>query len=118
MINTQTFRILNECASTCFYCADACLDESSDMAACIRNCQVCGEICSTVSKILSTSFSDVKLLVTYCKSICEACAAECEKHDHDHCNLCAKACRACASACEDYLQGNLATMKDTPGTDK
>ncbi|QDH80347.1 four-helix bundle copper-binding protein [Echinicola soli] len=114
MKNTQTFRIVNECSSTCFYCADACLDEPNGMVDCIRNCTVCGEVCSLVSKILSTSFSNIEPLVAYCKSICEACAKICEKHEHQHCELCAKACRTCAAACDDYLKGNLTTFKETP----
>ena len=29
----------------------------------------------------------------------DACAAECEKHDHEHCKLCAQMCRECAEDC-------------------
>ncbi|WP_373711169.1 four-helix bundle copper-binding protein [Jeotgalibaca porci] len=31
------------------------------------------------------------------------CADECEKHDHNHCQECAKACRACEEACNAYV---------------
>ncbi|WP_139161840.1 four-helix bundle copper-binding protein, partial [Acinetobacter baumannii] len=28
--------------------------------------------------------------------------AECSKHEHEHCQVCAKACLACAQACQAY----------------
>ncbi|WP_419150467.1 four-helix bundle copper-binding protein [Paraburkholderia kururiensis] len=31
--------------------------------------------------------------------LCDACAAQCEKHEHEHCRQCAQACRNCAEAC-------------------
>ncbi|HEU5147385.1 MAG TPA: four-helix bundle copper-binding protein [Chryseosolibacter sp.] len=27
------------------------------------------------------------------------CAEECNKHNHEHCKVCAEACLACAEAC-------------------
>ena len=35
----------------------------------------------------------------FCARVCEDCAAECEKHDHEHCKLCAQMCRECAADC-------------------
>ncbi|ECX3894299.1 four-helix bundle copper-binding protein, partial [Salmonella enterica] len=29
----------------------------------------------------------------------KACAEECARHDHDHCQNCARACSQCADAC-------------------
>ncbi|WP_425573169.1 four-helix bundle copper-binding protein [Paraburkholderia caribensis] len=29
----------------------------------------------------------------------DACASECEKHQHEHCKQCAEACRRCAEQC-------------------
>jgi hypothetical protein len=37
-----------------------------------------------------------------CIEICQRCADECGKHDHDHCQQCAEACRACVEACRSY----------------
>jgi hypothetical protein len=34
-----------------------------------------------------------------CATICTACADECAKYEHDHCQECAKACRHCAEEC-------------------
>ena len=38
-------------------------------------------------------------LLELCARMCEACAAECEQHDHEHCKLCAQICRECAEDC-------------------
>jgi hypothetical protein len=33
--------------------------------------------------------------------VCDACAVECERHEHEHCNLCAQMCRECAEDCRN-----------------
>ncbi|WP_317173297.1 four-helix bundle copper-binding protein [Euzebyella marina] len=72
------------------------------MNNCIRIDRVCAEVCSSLAQILATSYTDVQGLVDYCKTICEACADECSRHDHQHCKECAKACRECALACDEF----------------
>jgi hypothetical protein len=34
-----------------------------------------------------------------CAEICDACGTECDKHEPQHCQRCAKACRHCAEEC-------------------
>ena len=41
----------------------------------------------------------IRLMLESCASVCDACADECERHDHDHCKLCAEMCRECARDC-------------------
>ncbi len=105
MRNEKLIQALGNCINHCNYCADACLDEDNVkmMVDCIRTDRVCAETCAALSQILATGHKDVKGLVEYCIEICNACAEECEKHDHSHCRECAKACRNCAQACEEYL---------------
>ena len=43
----------------------------------------------------------VRELLELCARVCDACAAECEKHDHEHCRLCAQICRECAEDCRN-----------------
>jgi hypothetical protein len=38
-------------------------------------------------------------MLELCARVCDECAAECEKHDHEHCRLCAQMCRECAADC-------------------
>jgi hypothetical protein len=39
-----------------------------------------------------------------CARVCEFCAAECERHDHEHCRLCAQMCRECAADCRNAAE--------------
>jgi hypothetical protein len=105
MRNEHLIHALGNCINHCNYCADACLDEDNIkmMVDCIRLDRVCAEVCSTVSQVLATNFTDVDELVRYCMEICNKCADECEKHDTKHCQDCAKACRNCAKECEKFL---------------
>ena len=104
MRNVKLIHALGNCINHCNYCADACLDEENIamMKNCIRIDGVCAEVCSSLAQILATSYKDVQGLVDYCKTICEACADECSRHDHQHCKECAKACRECALACDEF----------------
>jgi hypothetical protein len=36
-----------------------------------------------------------------CARVCDACAAECERHEREHCKLCAQICRECAEDCRN-----------------
>ena len=105
MRNEQLLKTLGNCINHCNYCADACLDEDNVkmMKDCIRTDRVCAEVCSTLNQVLVTGYENVNGLVKYCIEVCKACADECGKHDHQHCQECAKACRECVKACEAYL---------------
>ncbi|SHF78302.1 protein of unknown function [Salegentibacter echinorum] len=105
MRNEKLISALGNCINHCNYCGDACLDEDNVkmMKDCIRLDKVCAEVCSSLSQILATSYSDVNALVEYCKKVCQECADECGKHDHQHCKDCAQACKECVEACEAYL---------------
>ncbi len=105
MKNSELVKILNECAMACNHCADACLDEDnvSHMVDCIRTDRACAETCSTTAKLMSMSFGPLDELLKFCTRLCGACADECEKHEHAHCQHCAKACRNCQEACLSVL---------------
>lgn len=94
------------CQAACNHCYDACLkeDDVDMMRECIRTDNDCSYICGMVLDFAhkdSPLFNDI---VELCAKACEACAEECEKHDHhEHCLACAKACRECAEACRAYI---------------
>lgn len=104
MRNEKLIKALGTCINSCNYCADACLGEENVkmMVDCIRLDRVCAEVCSTVNQVVVTNYKDVQGLLDYCIKTCNACADECEKHEHQHCKDCAKACRECAEACRQY----------------
>lgn len=98
------------CAIACRTCADACLGEHdvTAMVECIRTDVVCADVCDLVARTFTRS-SDVAedvaiALLNSCVLACQACATECELHDHDHCRTCAEACRACEAACKQLLR--------------
>ncbi|GAB2322510.1 four-helix bundle copper-binding protein [Alkalibacterium sp. m-11] len=88
-----------ECMQACNNCFDACLKEEhlDMMRECIRLDRECADICQMVLSFSGREGSLRNDLVSLCGTICQACGKECEQHDHDHCQECAKACFACRS---------------------
>lgn len=95
------------CALFCTSCADACAAEDMDMQQCIRTCLDCADVCTATARLATRrTGQNVDLLraqFELCIQACETCAAECEKHDHEHCRLCATMCRECAEDCRTAL---------------
>ena len=89
------------CAQECEHCANACLDEQNvkEMAECIRLDRDCAEICWGAAALMSRGSRFAHDLCRLCTEICEACGAECRKHQMDHCQRCADACEQCAEEC-------------------
>ena len=63
------------------------------------------DVCEAAGKLAvrrTGSNQDVlREALEFCARVCDACAAECEKHDHEHCKLCAQMCRECAEDCRN-----------------
>ncbi len=97
-----------DCAITCTACADACAGEPMTMGQCIRTCLDCADVCGAAARmaVRQTGENPVALsaILRACIETCEACAAECEKHDNPHCRLCAAVCRECADDCREALE--------------
>ena len=92
------------CAKMCLSCADACMAEPGhDMTQCIRLCLDCSDICEATARLGLRRTGDdqpmLRELLDVCARMCDSCAAECERHDHEHCKLCAQICRECAADC-------------------
>jgi hypothetical protein len=89
------------CAATCNHCASSCLreDDVKMMAKCIQLDMECAAICYAAAQFMGMGSDDVIRICTLCADICEACAAECERHNNEHCSECAAACRKCAEEC-------------------
>ncbi|UII19908.1 four-helix bundle copper-binding protein [Fulvivirga ligni] len=104
-MNTELLSKLSECIVACDNCADACLKEDNVkmMIKCIRTDRDCATICSLTSAYISRKSEYTEAAIKLCLKVCKDCAAECRKHDHDHCQTCAEKCEACAEACEEFL---------------
>jgi hypothetical protein len=91
------------CSKMCLSCADACQAERMDMTQCIRLCLDCSDICEASARLAlrrtGSNEAMVREMLELCARACEECAAECERHDHEHCKLCAQMCRECAADC-------------------
>ncbi len=92
-----------DCALACTACAAACTRHTrvDHLIRCIRLDLDCADLCETVGRALSRQAQPdwelLRLEINASARICEACAAECERHasEIDHFSACAKACRKC-----------------------
>lgn len=97
------------CAQICASCADACLAQEAvaNMRACIRKCLDCSDVCAATSTLslrrTDANVDVIRAQISACVTACQACAAECEKHDNPHCRRCAKMCRECIEDCNKAL---------------
>ncbi len=89
------------CAAICNHCASSCTqeDQVNMMAKCIQLDMECATLCYAAAQLMSLGSETAKEICRLCMSACEACAAECGKHQTEHCQECAKACTACADQC-------------------
>lgn len=97
------------CIETCYNCAIACDHCASEdlneadvklLAECIRLDRECPAFCRAAAHIMSMGGQFAKEICAICAKVCDACAAECEKHQHmDHCKECAQKCRHCSEEC-------------------
>ncbi len=88
----------NSCVAACEHCTEACLQEPEVqmMARCISLTRDCADVCAFTARFVARGSEHVAPLLKECAEICRACADECAKHEHRHCQECAEACRRCA----------------------
>ncbi len=89
------------CGAVCNHCASSCLkeDKVQMMAQCIQLDMECAAMCYATAQVMSLGGSQALQLATLLADICDACGAECGKHDTKHCKECAAACKKCADIC-------------------
>ncbi|HLN56780.1 MAG TPA: four-helix bundle copper-binding protein [Bacteroidales bacterium] len=103
----STIDALNECATECIHCANACLEEQDVkmLSRCIKLDFECADICILTAKMLAGDTEFHKEICEMCANICDTCAQECEKHSRtmDHCERCARVCHNCADECRTMI---------------
>lgn len=102
----ELVQLLSECATECEHCASACLNEQSVqvLTKCIQLDLNCADICRLTSTFLSRDSENIDEIIQVCATICEQCAAECDKHSKmEHCKRCAEICHRCADACHQPI---------------
>jgi hypothetical protein len=106
MENKLLIKKLAECAAASSYCATACINEKdvSMLRRCISINLDCADICTLVAGMLARGSQHGIHLLTECREICMACAAECELHGNmDHCEKAASVCRDCGELCAEEM---------------
>jgi hypothetical protein len=104
--NPTIDRAIEECLQCLRWCS-ACVDEGlthdpSTMAESIRLCHECAPICGDCAILLSGNSRFAHPLCGVCADVCDACAAECGKHNHvETMRKCAETCLRCAKACRE-----------------
>ena len=91
---------LEECVHACSDCASH--DIREGMVECALICLDCADICAATLKVMARHSAHHGDFAKLCAHICRECAAECAKHDHEHCKKCAAACLACATECDKH----------------
>lgn len=94
-----------KCAALCNHCATSCLQEKDIkmMAICIQLDMECAAICYAAAQLMSLGSKQAAAICKLCADLCEACSAECAKHDNVHCKECADACKACVDECRKMI---------------
>lgn len=104
MENNQLLHELNACAIVSNMCYNSCLngEQVTSRIRCIELCRECADICQLTSSMMSRESKETDGFLKLCVKIMLDCAAECEKHDDEHCQKCARVCYKCAEMCNTY----------------
>ncbi len=105
-ITNNLEHVLIKCITACETCMTMCLQEEhvQMMVKCIQLDRDCADICTLTARFVARNSPHAPHVMRECIEICRACAAECAKHDDEHCQKCAEKCQECADACQDWLQ--------------
>jgi hypothetical protein len=107
--NPTIERAIEECLQCLRWCS-ACVDEGltadpSMMAESVRLCHECAPLCGVCATLLAGNSRFAHQLCGVCADICDACAAECGKHNHDETmRKCAETCIRCARTCREVAK--------------
>lgn len=101
----ETLTSVIECMRACNHCFSKSLQEEDlhMFTECMRLTRECSDICTLALNALETDSAFSKPIVALCAQVCDTCAVECGRHQHDHCQACAKACERCAEACRTLV---------------
>ena len=81
---------LIQSATACEWCAERCIDEGPEMAECIRLCRDVGDLATLNAQFISRDSVFGPAAVEVFADAAEACARECARHGHRHCQECAE----------------------------
>ena len=81
---------LVQSATATEWCAERCIDEGPQMAECIRLCRDVGDLATLNVQFISRDSVFGPEAIEVFANAAEACAQECARHGHRHCQECAE----------------------------
>jgi len=81
---------LIQSATACEWCAERCIDEGPQMAECIRLCRDVADLATLNVQFISRDSVFGPEAIEVFANAAEACAQECARHGHRHCQECAE----------------------------
>ncbi|HKJ59624.1 MAG TPA: four-helix bundle copper-binding protein [Halobacteriales archaeon] len=81
---------LIQSATACEWCAERCIDEGPGMAECIRLCRDVADLATLNAQFISRDSVFGPAAIEVFADAAEACAQECARHGHRHCQECAE----------------------------
>lgn len=89
----------------CEWCADQCTQEADPhMIECIRLCEDVAELGETVLALAPRNSRFTQPVVQSFQQALQACAQECGRHQHAHCQECAQVLSQVSNATQQLLQ--------------
>jgi hypothetical protein len=92
-----------QAANVCEWCAEKCIDEGPEMAECIRLCRDVADLASLNAKLVARDSVFGPEVAEVFAQAAEACAEECARHPHKHCQECASVLPRAARATRSML---------------
>lgn len=77
-------------------------EERACLETCARLCRDVADITATHARFMERDSNYSPELPRIDAGVCEECAEECERHDAEHCQVCADL-RECAESCRNLL---------------
>jgi hypothetical protein len=81
---------LVQSVTACEWCAERCVDEGPGMSECLRRCRDVADLAALNVQFLARDSIFGPEAVEVFASAAEACARECARHGHRHCQECAE----------------------------
>lgn len=94
-----------EAVEVCGWCADRCIQHADpNMIECIRLCEDVVELGETTLALLPRNSRHGQSVLQTFQQAAQACAQECGRHEHAHCQECARVLQQVASATQQLTQ--------------
>lgn len=107
-------------ATACEWCAERCIDHGPEMAECLRLCRDVADLATLNAQLIARDSVFGPEAAQVFANAAEACAQECSRHSHRHCQECAEVLSRAVRSTRKMLnsfgqQGGMAVQGQQPG---